>query len=196
LEGCNSLKELDCAENSLKILSIESPYLHIVSCKINRLKYLLIKDCSSLKYLDFSNQGIFIANVEKNSSLRKTMTSTECYINSSSRSNLKNISFTEGAKFLNSKDEPITYQDFPKIEGFDIGSHDDPAFEEYLDKKRDKEKKERYFQPDEGYESDEEKNQEERTIPAANFKEPADKKEQTKLTLSHMRITGKLVIKD
>jgi hypothetical protein len=91
----------------------------------------------------------------------------------------------------------IDWGDLPKLKNFSFDHiPDNPAFEEYIDKKRDKERREKYFPSDEGYESDEGQNQAERTIPAANFKEPADKNTLTKLTISHMRITGKLVIKD
>jgi Leucine-rich repeat (LRR) protein len=193
IEGCKSLKKIDCAENNLKKLNvINHPELGILSCKENNLENLKVTNCPKLKNLDFSLQGLF-ERTENYPKEQVSSTHTTLSINVNSRSNIEVFLFEKDFKIIGKKNVTLTKNNFPKIKVFESSVGETTFFDKYLDKENAEEKYKELFKNDKDnkdYDLDKE-------ISAANFKEPADiKLNKKKLTITNMKITGKLVIKD
>jgi Leucine-rich repeat (LRR) protein len=129
--GCDSLEELDCAENSLEEFTLlDHPKLHTFSCKVNKLKELLIINCPDLGLLNFSDQIRFRAfdRVTQTSHL-KGNTPTILLIDKFH--NLEIILHTEGATLINFEDgeELSSENDFPNLKEYGLGTENDPSFE-------------------------------------------------------------------
>jgi len=108
VNGCESLENLDCAENSIEELNISSlPKLKTLSCKENVLEKLVISNCGQLEFLDFS--------VQHSGGERYNDTITELSIDSNSCANLKELYYSNDAKNV------PDWKTFPKLEILAIG---------------------------------------------------------------------------